>query len=79
LYLVPDTNPDTLSEERSAQALSLRCEEFNTFSEKPYYVELSCGFTEFKCDKDVSLPDIIEPADKELYKAKISRRKNPFK
>ena len=79
MYLVPDTNPDTLSEERSAQALSLRCEEFNTFSEKPYYVELSYGFTEFKCDKDVSLPDIIEPADKELYKAKISRRKNPFK
>ncbi|MBR5381389.1 MAG: diguanylate cyclase, partial [Oscillospiraceae bacterium] len=47
---------------------------YNEHSRKPYYVEISLGITEFRCDRNVNLSDLLGRADDCLYEAKQKRR-----
>ena len=48
--------------------------EFNESSGKEFYVELSAGYTIFKCGEDVDFKSILSSSDKMLYEAKQMRR-----
>ena len=50
------------------------CEEYNSLSGKPYYVEASVGVAKFTCTLGLEVSTIIGEADKYLYEAKQSRR-----
>ena len=56
----------------------IRCEnnDFNLRSEKPYYIEISIGFTQIICEKDLLIAEEMKSADQALYEAKKSRRKS---
>ncbi len=41
---------------------------------KPYYIEISVGYTEFTCEAELVLKELLNKADKTLYEAKKSRR-----
>ena len=47
---------------------------FNEKSDKPYYIELSVGFTEFICDPKKDFSTQIKQSDEMLYDAKRMRR-----
>ena len=47
---------------------------FNEKSDKPYYIELSVGFTEFLCDPKKDFSTQIKQSDEMLYDAKRMRR-----
>ena len=51
-----------------------RAESFNAGSGKPYYVECSLGYNAFVCDESVEIQDVLDQADRELYKSKKNRR-----
>jgi diguanylate cyclase (GGDEF)-like protein len=51
------------------------CEEFNSRSGKPYFVEASVGVTKFTCTQGLEISTIIGEADKYLYESKQLRRK----
>ncbi len=51
------------------------CEEYNSRSPKPYYVEASVGVAKFTCSQGLEVSAIIGEADKYLYEAKRHRRK----
>lgn len=48
---------------------------FNMTSQKPYYIELSTGYTCFEFDKNLDINDVLKRADEVLYEAKQKRRK----
>ena len=50
------------------------CEKLNAVSGKDFYVELSAGYTVFRCDSSVDFNYILSQSDKMLYEAKQSRR-----
>lgn len=50
------------------------CEKFNAKSPKPYYVEMSVGISPIMLRENMTIQDIIQDADHELYKAKKIRR-----
>jgi diguanylate cyclase (GGDEF)-like protein len=58
---------------------STACEEYNSRSGKPYYVEASVGVAKFVCTMGLEVSTIIGEADKYLYEAKQSRRKTIIK
>jgi diguanylate cyclase (GGDEF)-like protein len=55
------------------------CEQYNSRSGKPYYVEASVGVAKFVCTMGLEVSTIIGEADKYLYEAKQSRRKTIIK
>ena len=46
----------------------------NTYSDKPYYVEISLGVQEFVCDTQVHFSELLRAADMRLYESKKKRR-----
>ncbi len=48
---------------------------YNETSGQPYRLEMSIGCCEFKCAPDVSLPELLEAADKKQYECKQKRNK----
>ena len=49
---------------------------FNLQSDKPYYVEISIGYTQIVCEKDLLIAEEMKAADQALYEAKKDRRKS---
>lgn len=56
--------------------LHIVSERFNRSSKKPYYVEISIGIYEFRCNPDTDLNELIQKSDELLYQAKVRRRKS---
>lgn len=52
---------------------------YNALLAKTYYIECSVGATSFTCSKYVSLEDVMNLADEELYEAKKLRRASVVK
>lgn len=52
---------------------------FNLHSEKPYYIEISIGFTQIICEKDLLIAEEMKKADQALYESKKKRRKSILK
>ncbi len=50
------------------------CHKRNAASGKEFYVEVSVGYTVFRCDKSVDFNYILSQSDKMLYEAKQARR-----
>lgn len=50
--------------------------EFNSDSDKPYYVELSVGYHVVCCGSDLIISDVLKDADEALYEEKKKRRKS---
>ena len=50
--------------------------DFNLRSEKPYYIEISIGFTQIICEKDLLIAEEMKAADQALYEAKKNRRES---
>lgn len=51
----------------------------NDQSDKPYFVEVSTGFTEFICDPNKDFNLLIEQSDEMMYEAKKTRRNSVIK
>lgn len=49
---------------------------FNLHSDKPYYVELSIGYTQIVCEKDLLIAEERKAADLALYEVKKRRRES---
>jgi len=47
---------------------------FNAASDKPYYIEMSTGYTSFVFDKSLDINEVLKQADSVLYEAKQKRR-----
>ena len=52
---------------------------FNTISEKPYYIEISIGYSVSKYSDTIELNRMLSAADLMLYENKKKRRKNAKK
>ena len=52
------------------------CRSYNASSGKPYLIEISLGFHRFVCRDDLSMPDIMKPADLEMYQDKKKRKES---
>lgn len=63
-----------ITSEQILQEIREKNKEFNERSDKPYYVEMSLGATEFICDGQVSVSAMMDEADHYLYDAKKQRR-----
>ena len=55
------------------------CDELNRTSDKEFYVEMSVGYTVFRCDSSVDFNYLLSNSDKMLYEAKRLRRKSIIK
>lgn len=69
-YITPDQILEDIREKN---------ETFNERSNKPYYIEMSVGATEFICDGQTSVSAMMDEADHYLYDAKKKRRENIIK
>ena len=49
---------------------------FNLHSDKPYYVEISIGYTQIVCEKDLLIAEEMKAADLALYEVKKRRRES---
>lgn len=47
---------------------------YNKFSDKPYYIEISIGIYKYQCRPAVSIADLLHESDTLLYAAKAYRR-----
>ncbi len=54
-------------------------EEYNRSSDKPYYVDVSVGITDFACVQELEIGSIIDMADQYLYIAKKRKRTSILK
>lgn len=61
------------------QRIKRLTEEFNKHCEKKYYIGVSVGYSEFVCDKDVSLENYLNEADEKLYEDKQKKRTDIMK
>ena len=52
---------------------------YNRTSDRPYFVDVSVGITDFNCVKDLEIVEIINKADEYLYIAKKQKRKSILK
>lgn len=52
------------------------CSSLNDTSDKEFYVEMSVGYTVFRCDSSVDFNYLLSNSDKMLYEAKRLRRKS---
>ena len=55
------------------------CAKLNASSDKEFYVEMSVGYTVFRCDSSVDFNYLLSKSDKMLYEAKRLRRKSIIK
>lgn len=73
--LTPVADPasaDALGD-RMVQRLKTMLDVYNDHSEKPYFVEMSVGYSVIALKEDMDFSDIITAADSNLYEAKKSR------
>lgn len=72
-----------LEKHATAETIKMRIknltEQFNEICEKPYYIGVSVGVSEFVCDKDVELETYLDMADENLYEDKQGKRTNILK
>lgn len=52
------------------ERISSRLDDYNFKAEKPYKIELSCGFAEYSPETDLKIDSLIALADNEMYKNK---------
>ena len=52
------------------------CDKINRTSNKEFFVEMSVGYTVFRCDSSVDFNYLLSNSDRMLYEAKQSRRKS---
>lgn len=52
------------------------CDELNQNEDRDFYIEMSVGYTVFRCDSSVDFNYILSSSDKMLYEAKRLRRKS---
>ena len=62
--------------EEILQEIRQKNQYFNEKSDKPYYIEMSVGSTEFVCDNQIGVSAMMNEADHYLYDAKKNRRKS---
>ncbi len=65
--------------ENFAYRIKQAIEEYNRKSDKPYYVDISVGITDFTCAQELEIGQIIDKADQFLYKAKKHKRSSVIK
>ena len=53
--------------------------ELNETCGKPYYIEMSVGVSEFSCDPDIKIEDLLSQADSALYSNKRYKRMSVLK
>ena len=70
MFIADRTNFRDNFEARMKQAIG----EYNRGSDKPYYVEVSIGITDFSCAQELEIGPIIDKADQFLYQAKKNKR-----
>jgi diguanylate cyclase (GGDEF)-like protein len=52
------------------------CDKLNSTKDKKFYVEMSVGYTVFRCDSSVDFNYLLSNSDRMLYEAKQLRRKS---
>ena len=65
---------DEKDTDRVTAIVKEKCEEYNSISGKPYYVEVSLGFHIFRQEEYTELAYVMDKADAKLYEAKKLRR-----
>jgi GGDEF domain-containing protein len=53
--------------------------ELNETCDKPYYIEMSVGVSEFSCDPNIKIEDLLSQADSALYSNKRYKRMSVLK
>ncbi len=66
--------PEQISGTRLKDTICSSYKKLNQESDKPYYIEMSVGFSRFLCNANVSLLQILNMADQVLYEEKKRRR-----
>lgn len=74
---------DNLTEKNVAKVIREKVaqitKEKNQNNDKPYFVSMSVGVCEFKCEETAELKDLLDKADVDLYIAKKYKRSNILK
>ena len=65
--------------EQLKSRIKIHTEELNNDPDRPYYIEMSYGYTTFVCNDGIILEDMIKLADHSLYENKRFKRVNPFR
>ncbi len=65
--------------ENTKQALKEYGDNYNKNSAEPYYVEMSIGIYQCRCDSSASITDLLKESDTLLYEEKAKRRKSAKK
>lgn len=65
---------DECCKEQAVFNIKTYAKQFNTKSDKPYYVEMSAGAYEFVCDGSIELNELFKKSDDVLYEEKQNRR-----
>ena len=60
--------------EQICDKIRASAEAFNAQSDKPFFIECSLGYNAFTCEADIDMQDVLDAADRELYKNKKNRR-----
>lgn len=71
-------NEETIVDQLKSR-IRVHTDALNRDSERPYYIEMSYGYTTFICGEDIILEDMIKLADHSLYESKRFKRVNPFR
>ncbi|MBQ7582016.1 MAG: GGDEF domain-containing protein, partial [Lachnospiraceae bacterium] len=60
--------------EQICDAIKKTADDFNAASDKPFYIECSIGYNAFTCKETLDIQEVLDAADRELYKSKKNRR-----
>ncbi|MCR5267239.1 MAG: GGDEF domain-containing protein [Lachnospiraceae bacterium] len=60
--------------EQICDAIKRTADDFNAASDKPFYIECSIGYNAFTCKETLDIQEVLDAADRELYKSKKNRR-----
>lgn len=71
-------NEESITDQLKSR-IRIHTDELNRDSDRPYYIEMSYGYTTFICGDDIVLEDMIKLADHSLYESKRFKRINPFR
>lgn len=71
-------NEETIIDQLKSR-IRVHTDALNNDSDRPYYIEMSYGYTTFICGDDIVLEDMIKLADHSLYESKRFKRVNPFR
>lgn len=75
-FLLFDAQADLHDPAEEMSRIRSYLSDYNRVSGKPYYVEVSLGYTEFTAEPEFHLNQILNQADQYLYEAKKIRRQN---